>query len=1328
MESNDNIIAAGIAVVAKDTERVLMLQRALDERDSASGKWEFPGGKLEQGETPLEAAKREWNEETGSILPKGKVDGEWSKDDGVYKLFIYRIDKESDLNINLDHEDRHVLNPDDPDGDMIEVVAWWNIDDLIGNPALREEARATDWRILRNNYDPKEFKPTVSGLSFSTEQMLKLVNLTLIEDEVHYHYDPETEFYNQCHDEDGRFCSGGPVTGRTVVRDSDGIAAKVTVPTKRGKRGASLVDPHEGTIAFDGVRGYDPKTKKPVPGTDAYLEAHGISRDLFEKRPYIKYEARKTDPALLDAYPKEKYPKGHKLFTRTAEDEDPKQTGGYIMYKSPAPGSPHGDIAPQIRPNAPVVTDKGERAKAKTILDNSIKRLEVLKNTTPSQLIKERKTELKRAKEDLARAEKITPEEVREEAAKTYEKAQATFKKIKETSNDPDVISAATLERNREKRDYEKTIRNSNKPNFKEALIETKSLHVQSAENGVKNAIADPEGALAREISRQGGADGTGGTIGRNQNTYDKSAAKYLFTPGVTSARIDVNQDAKNLKNLVNGNGRIYLAMEGSIKNDAILTAIRKEDPTATVVNVPSVTLWQQKNLAPEIPNEMGWFAGKYAKGRDVILIPDADGVKNNAVMSQAKALKSALLQNGAGQVYLATPPLKPGTTKVVDKFNLPSGKPEERKGIDDHLGAGRGTLGQLQYKTFTDYPSYSLNKFTSGNVAPGEEKLSRGALHNTQKVLAAISGLVEDKGVATIPAKTMNQTAGFTERQKTSATDARRHLERIGVIKVEYVYDRAALGRGEKVLNPKMSEHRRDELVKQGVIKEPHIYKKYTEVSFDESPVITILRPEYIIKSSNTQHGTLSELPSWKPPASFKGWTSPVTGKPDSTGIAKRQETAHEKFVAKEAAKRAKAVTPTVTKGRTTKERLAEKKAPSGRRLVRSAAGAKKYGVAIGQPIPLSTNVTNMVLLSSVMTEDELVEFYNQCHGEGGRFCEGKDGPGRARDNAVKGKFLGLGHDNIKIVADAGIVGSVEVDGIKAKKVYSIETNDGQTIKLYDKTGEVGRYKDEMLETQARMHNLYPLHPPRNIVVTEPDSLLRDSPVDDDEFAVVIGNKHNTYVNSDMLGIDVKRFKDGFQMPSAKDGDTDNMDYLLTHEYGHHLDFDRHSNNGYSYDQHPMYDNYAFRSHLSDYGQSDSKGVEAYAETFAEWHHSGGRTDNPAARAMARYEGWAGANEIRSSGQLEDVSVSLVLMNAIHFAEGVKAFPNDTQANINADSPERDPKVITVKDNLGPEGPKLLGDFKVNAPSANDVAKADQILREVYEELGLIYPEGGYQ
>lgn len=145
------IAAAGIAVVAKDTGRVLLMQRSIeDDDDVAAGKWEFPGGKLEEGEDPWDAAEREWCEETGATLPHGKIAGTWTSTNGVYQAFVYTIDNECDLGINLDHEDRDVLNPDDPDGDCIEVVAWWYPNDAEDSPAaLREEMSGTDWSMIR---------------------------------------------------------------------------------------------------------------------------------------------------------------------------------------------------------------------------------------------------------------------------------------------------------------------------------------------------------------------------------------------------------------------------------------------------------------------------------------------------------------------------------------------------------------------------------------------------------------------------------------------------------------------------------------------------------------------------------------------------------------------------------------------------------------------------------------------------------------------------------------------------------------------------------------------------------------------------------------------------------------------------------------------------------------------------------------------------------------------------------------------------------------------------------------------------------------------------
>lgn len=134
------VSVAGLAVVAADTGRVLMLQRGLDGDDPNGGRWEFPGGHLEAGEEPLAAAKREWQEETGTELPTGQVIGSWVS--GPYQGFTYRVDSEDLVRLNPGIT-RTVLNPDDPDGDLVEVAAWWAPDQLADNTAVRPELAAS---------------------------------------------------------------------------------------------------------------------------------------------------------------------------------------------------------------------------------------------------------------------------------------------------------------------------------------------------------------------------------------------------------------------------------------------------------------------------------------------------------------------------------------------------------------------------------------------------------------------------------------------------------------------------------------------------------------------------------------------------------------------------------------------------------------------------------------------------------------------------------------------------------------------------------------------------------------------------------------------------------------------------------------------------------------------------------------------------------------------------------------------------------------------------------------------------------------------------------
>lgn len=56
------VLVSAVALLDKD-DRVLLAQRP--EGKSMAGLWEFPGGKIEQGETPEDALVRELHEELG---------------------------------------------------------------------------------------------------------------------------------------------------------------------------------------------------------------------------------------------------------------------------------------------------------------------------------------------------------------------------------------------------------------------------------------------------------------------------------------------------------------------------------------------------------------------------------------------------------------------------------------------------------------------------------------------------------------------------------------------------------------------------------------------------------------------------------------------------------------------------------------------------------------------------------------------------------------------------------------------------------------------------------------------------------------------------------------------------------------------------------------------------------------------------------------------------------------------------------------------------------------------------------------------------------------
>ena len=82
-------VAAAIIV---NGGKILIAQRA--ENQNLAGKWEFPGGKVESGETPEECLVREIKEETGLTISNLELCGvqNWTDptDHYLYLVFCYK--------------------------------------------------------------------------------------------------------------------------------------------------------------------------------------------------------------------------------------------------------------------------------------------------------------------------------------------------------------------------------------------------------------------------------------------------------------------------------------------------------------------------------------------------------------------------------------------------------------------------------------------------------------------------------------------------------------------------------------------------------------------------------------------------------------------------------------------------------------------------------------------------------------------------------------------------------------------------------------------------------------------------------------------------------------------------------------------------------------------------------------------------------------------------------------------------------------------------------------------------------------------------------------
>jgi len=92
---------SGAVVLVMNSDREILLLKRAPESLFAPDRWGFPGGKIEEGETPLRAAKRETREETQLRLRDSRPLGIF---DNVVVAF-FSDDFEGDVEIDFEHTD-----------------------------------------------------------------------------------------------------------------------------------------------------------------------------------------------------------------------------------------------------------------------------------------------------------------------------------------------------------------------------------------------------------------------------------------------------------------------------------------------------------------------------------------------------------------------------------------------------------------------------------------------------------------------------------------------------------------------------------------------------------------------------------------------------------------------------------------------------------------------------------------------------------------------------------------------------------------------------------------------------------------------------------------------------------------------------------------------------------------------------------------------------------------------------------------------------------------------------------------------------------------------
>lgn len=93
----------GAGIVFTDGYKILLIRRTGSAADHG-GKWCIPGGKTEQGETAMDTARRESQEEIGTV--KGSRFASFDEKDGqhTFTVYMYKVDYPFDVKLSKEHD------------------------------------------------------------------------------------------------------------------------------------------------------------------------------------------------------------------------------------------------------------------------------------------------------------------------------------------------------------------------------------------------------------------------------------------------------------------------------------------------------------------------------------------------------------------------------------------------------------------------------------------------------------------------------------------------------------------------------------------------------------------------------------------------------------------------------------------------------------------------------------------------------------------------------------------------------------------------------------------------------------------------------------------------------------------------------------------------------------------------------------------------------------------------------------------------------------------------------------------------------------------------